>query len=78
MLLVAWDGLSPAAAARVAGCSLSAFHVRLFRARRRLRDATDDPDDRRRRGYQRGRLHRLRPRRAGRGALRILLPPAPS
>ncbi|MGI8535421.1 MAG: RNA polymerase sigma factor [Mycobacteriales bacterium] len=29
LLLVAWDGLSPADAARVAGCSTSAFHVRL-------------------------------------------------
>lgn len=37
ILLVAWDGLTPAQAARVAGCSLPAFHVRLFRARRRLR-----------------------------------------
>jgi RNA polymerase sigma factor (sigma-70 family) len=37
LLLVAWDGLEPAEAARVAGCGLAAFHVRLFRARRRLR-----------------------------------------
>ncbi|WP_328468071.1 RNA polymerase sigma factor [Actinoplanes sp. NBC_00393] len=37
LLLVAWDGLEPAQAAKVAGCSLPAFHVRLFRARRRLR-----------------------------------------
>ena len=44
LLLVAWDGLNPSDAARVAGCSVSAFHVRLFRARRRLRDITDDPD----------------------------------
>jgi RNA polymerase sigma factor (sigma-70 family) len=36
LLLVAWDGLSPTDAARVAGCSASAFHVRLFRARRHL------------------------------------------
>lgn len=36
LLLVAWDGLTPKQAARVAGCSLPAFHVRLFRARRRL------------------------------------------
>lgn len=36
LLLVAWDGLSPGEAARVAGCSASAFHVRLFRARRQL------------------------------------------
>jgi RNA polymerase sigma-70 factor (ECF subfamily) len=37
LLLVAWDGLAPEQAAKVAGCSLPAFHVRLFRARRRLR-----------------------------------------
>jgi RNA polymerase sigma factor (sigma-70 family) len=36
LLLVAWDGLAPADAARVAGCSLPTFRVRLFRARRRL------------------------------------------
>ncbi|ASR55864.1 RNA polymerase sigma factor [Cellulomonas sp. PSBB021] len=36
LLLVAWDGLSPAQAARMAGCSVSAFKVRLHRARRRL------------------------------------------
>lgn len=36
VLLVAWDGLAPAAAADVAGCTTAAFHVRLHRARRRL------------------------------------------
>src|SRR3954447_17608150 len=36
LLLVAWDGLEPADAALVAGCSLPAFRLRLFRARRRL------------------------------------------
>jgi len=36
LLLIAWDGLTPPQAAKVAGCSLPAFHVRLFRARRRL------------------------------------------
>lgn len=36
LLLVAWDGLTPAEAARVSGCSTSTFQVRLFRARRRL------------------------------------------
>lgn len=34
--LVAWDGLGPAEAARVLGCSTGAFRVRLHRARRRL------------------------------------------
>lgn len=45
LLLVAWDGLSSADAAQVAGCSAAAFHVRLFRARRRLQGhaATLDP-----------------------------------
>ena len=36
LLLVAWDGLLPAQAAEVAGCSVTAFKVRLHRARRRL------------------------------------------
>jgi RNA polymerase sigma factor (sigma-70 family) len=39
LLLIAWDGLTPQVAARVAGCSQSAFEVRLHRARRRLHDA---------------------------------------
>lgn len=37
LLLTAWDGLNATEAARVAGCSVPAMHVRLFRARRRLR-----------------------------------------
>ncbi|RDI20013.1 RNA polymerase sigma-70 factor (ECF subfamily) [Rhodococcus sp. AG1013] len=37
LLLTAWDGLSAAEAAQVVGCSAAAMHVRLFRARRRLR-----------------------------------------
>lgn len=45
LLLVAWDGLSPAQAASVAGCSTATFHVRLHRARRRLAHALDEPDD---------------------------------
>jgi RNA polymerase sigma-70 factor (ECF subfamily) len=49
LLLVSWDGLVPAEAAQVAGCSLAAFHVRLHRARRRLQAPldpipVDDPD----------------------------------
>ncbi|WP_420879143.1 RNA polymerase sigma factor [Rhodococcus sp. (in: high G+C Gram-positive bacteria)] len=36
LLLTAWDGLTATEAARVAGCSVPAMHVRLFRARRRL------------------------------------------
>jgi RNA polymerase sigma-70 factor (ECF subfamily) len=38
LALVAWDGLDPAEAARVAGCSTATFSVRLHRARRRLED----------------------------------------
>jgi RNA polymerase sigma factor (sigma-70 family) len=36
LLLVAWDGLTPLAAAEVAGCSVRAFEVRLSRGRARL------------------------------------------
>jgi DNA-directed RNA polymerase specialized sigma24 family protein len=36
LMLVAWDGLSGARAARAAGCTYAAFAVRLHRARARL------------------------------------------
>jgi RNA polymerase sigma-70 factor (ECF subfamily) len=36
LLLVAWEGLTPAQAARTLGTSAAACRVRLFRARRRL------------------------------------------
>src|SRR4051794_37726543 len=36
LMLVAWEELDPAAAARAAGCSRPTFAVRLHRARRRL------------------------------------------
>jgi len=36
LMLVAWDGLSGARAARAAGCTRAAFAVRLHRARNRL------------------------------------------
>jgi RNA polymerase sigma factor (sigma-70 family) len=39
VLLIAWEGLSPAQAAVAAGCSATAFRLRLHRARRRLADA---------------------------------------
>ncbi|MGI5128061.1 RNA polymerase sigma factor [Pseudonocardia sp. CA-107938] len=39
LMLTVWDGLSASDAGRVAGCSTTAFAVRLHRARRRLRDA---------------------------------------
>jgi RNA polymerase sigma factor (sigma-70 family) len=38
LLLVAWDDLTPAQAARSLGISATAFRVRLHRARRRLND----------------------------------------
>jgi RNA polymerase sigma factor (sigma-70 family) len=49
LLLVAWEGLEPARAARAAGCSPAAFRVRLHRARRRVADrlaAAQRPDPR--------------------------------
>lgn len=36
LLLIAWEDLDPARAARAAGCSRSTFHVRLHRARKRF------------------------------------------
>jgi RNA polymerase sigma factor (sigma-70 family) len=46
LLLVSWDGLRPAEAAEVAGCSVTALQVRLHRARRRLQAPVDPgPDD---------------------------------
>ncbi|GLY77316.1 RNA polymerase sigma factor [Actinoallomurus iriomotensis] len=43
--LTAWHGLEPADAARVAGCSRTAFTVRLHRGRRRLARALDASHD---------------------------------
>lgn len=43
ILLVAWDGLTPVDAARVAGCSRGAFDARLHRARHRLERSCDPP-----------------------------------
>jgi RNA polymerase sigma-70 factor (ECF subfamily) len=47
LLLVAWEGLDPKRAARVVGCTPSAFRVRLHRARhhiaRELSGETDQP-----------------------------------
>lgn len=41
LLMIAWDGLANAQAARVAECSQRAFEVRLSRARARLRRALE-------------------------------------
>jgi RNA polymerase sigma-70 factor, ECF subfamily len=42
LLLVAWEDLAPAQAARVLGVKPTAFRVRLLRARRRLSAALDE------------------------------------
>jgi RNA polymerase sigma-70 factor (ECF subfamily) len=47
LLLVAWDGLSPSDAAKVAGCSAATFRVRLHRARQRLTAHTEEKPERR-------------------------------
>lgn len=44
LLLTAWDGLSPTAAAKVSGCSVNAFAVRLTRARTRFDKAVREAD----------------------------------
>ncbi|MBC6461089.1 sigma-70 family RNA polymerase sigma factor [Actinomadura sp. HBU206391] len=41
LTLVTWHGLTPKEAAKVLGCSATAFFVRLHRARRRLAKALD-------------------------------------
>jgi RNA polymerase sigma-70 factor (ECF subfamily) len=41
LTLIAWDGLSPSAAARVVNCSTPTFLVRLHRARKRLARAVE-------------------------------------
>lgn len=41
LMLTAWDGLSPAEAAEVMGCTRGAMDVRLHRARRRFKEAFD-------------------------------------
>ncbi|RFU39257.1 RNA polymerase sigma factor, partial [Actinomadura logoneensis] len=48
LILTAWQGLAPRDAARVLGCSKTAFRVRLHRARRRLQQAIeqDEPGQR--------------------------------
>lgn len=44
LILTAWEGLTPAQAAAVTGCSTRAFTVRLSRARARMRAALDPGD----------------------------------
>lgn len=45
LLLSAWEGLSTTEAARVVGCSATAFAVRLHRARRRLARVLNEAED---------------------------------
>jgi RNA polymerase sigma-70 factor, ECF subfamily len=45
LTLVAWHGLTPAAAAEVIGCSPATYSVRLHRARKRLEQALRDQND---------------------------------
>lgn len=45
LLLVAWEGLRSAEAARVLGCSPVAARIRLHRARRRLAQSLDTPGE---------------------------------
>jgi RNA polymerase sigma-70 factor (ECF subfamily) len=42
LMLAAWEGLSAQQAARVLGCSPTAFRIRLHRARRKLEASLDD------------------------------------
>ena len=41
VMLTAWDGLSPGVASRILGLNAAQARTRLYRARRRLRDALD-------------------------------------
>ncbi|HKC78275.1 MAG TPA: sigma-70 family RNA polymerase sigma factor [Gaiellaceae bacterium] len=44
LMLAAWEELSSSDAARVVGCSATAYRIRLHRARRRLRERLDQPE----------------------------------
>jgi RNA polymerase sigma-70 factor (ECF subfamily) len=44
LMLAAWEDLSSEDAARVLGCSATAYRIRLHRARRRLRERLDQPE----------------------------------
>ncbi|EFL26575.1 putative RNA polymerase ECF-subfamily sigma factor [Streptomyces himastatinicus ATCC 53653] len=45
VLLIAWEGLTPAEAARAVGCTTAAMTLRLHRARRRLERDRKEADD---------------------------------
>jgi RNA polymerase sigma factor (sigma-70 family) len=44
LMLTAWEELSSSEAARVLGCSATAYRIRLHRARRRLRERLAEPE----------------------------------
>ena len=44
LMLAAWEELSSTDAARVLGCSATAYRIRLHRARRRLHELLDQPE----------------------------------
>jgi RNA polymerase sigma-70 factor, ECF subfamily len=46
LMLSAWEELSSSDAARVLGCSATAYRIRLHRARRRLRERLAEPEPR--------------------------------
>ncbi len=46
LMLAAWDGLSSSEAARVLGCSATAFRLRLLRARRKLARFLEEDSER--------------------------------
>jgi RNA polymerase sigma-70 factor (ECF subfamily) len=62
LILTAWDDLSPAEAARVAGCSATAFRVRLHRARKRFATALEKLDFSERARAQKGPATTFEPR----------------
>jgi RNA polymerase sigma-70 factor, ECF subfamily len=43
LLVTAWEELSGSEAARVLGCSATAYRIRLHRARKRLRERLAEP-----------------------------------
>lgn len=58
LLLIAWDGLTPAEASGVVGCSPGAFRVRLHRARARFAAAVADSPEPSVRGRSNDDVHR--------------------
>lgn len=59
LMLMVWEGLNHREAAVVAGCSITAFAVRLHRARRRLAAALDELDSLQASQYGEPTTHRI-------------------